>query len=242
VLVLAAGRGTRLPTSGGWSKHLEPLPGRSERIIDAVVHRLRDADDILVAAGHEADALTAHLAACCPEIRCFRVDDMDDLPASIAAGLSRLDADRAVVVEGDVLIPARSMAAFLTDPREPPSDLDLLVGGKDPRPDRCTIDLSPAGVALAVRPVAPGDLLRWSVLAAACRRDVQSRVASLCAPYSPLAGLGVSMWHVVAARLLAEGAEVRVTIAADGGVNINSPCDLAAAGEYVRLDARAGHG
>jgi len=54
--------------------------------------------------------------------------------------------------------------------------------------------------------------------------------------------LGVSTWHLVAARLLDEGALVRVTVAVDGGVNVNSPADLLAAAEYARRDTPVAYG
>jgi NDP-sugar pyrophosphorylase family protein len=242
VLVLAAGRGTRLPTPGAWSKHMEFLPDSPDRIIDLVISRLTGAADVLVATGHEASALAAHLTARWPATRCFEVADIEDMAGSTADGLARLETDHAVVVEGDVLVPARSMAAFLAAPPPGPAPaLRLLVGPRLPRPDRATIDATPDGIARAVRPSYDTDSVRLGVLAAACRREIRDRVPTLCAPYPPLTGLGVSMWHVAAARLLAEGHEVRIVRAEDGGVNINRPTDLAKAAEYVRCESRASH-
>jgi GTP:adenosylcobinamide-phosphate guanylyltransferase len=242
VLVLAGGRGTRLPTSGAWSKHMEVLPGRPDRIIDVVLSRLAGAAEVLVAIGHEASALTAHLAARWPAARWYMVAEIDDLAGSVADGLARLHGDHAVVVEGDVLVPARSMAAFLAAPAPDPAPdpapaLRLLAGPRVPRPDRATIDATPDGVVRAVRPSRRTDAVRWGVLAAACGHEIRDRVPALCAPYPPLTGLGVSMWHVAAARLLAEGRPVRIVRADDGGVNVNSPADLAAAGEYLRCQS-----
>jgi hypothetical protein len=221
---------------------MELLPGSADRVIDLVISRLTGAADVLVAVGHEASALTTHLAARWPAARCFEVAEIDDMAGSVTDGLARLATDRAVVVEGDVLVPARSMAAFLTAP--PPGTapaLRLLAGPRMPRPDRVTVDATPDGVVRAVRPSYHTDQVRWGVLAAACRREIRDRVPALCAPYPPLAGLGVSMWHVAAARLLAEGQEVRIVRADDGGVNVNLPADLAKAAEYARSELRTRH-
>jgi NDP-sugar pyrophosphorylase family protein len=238
VLVLAAGRGTRLPASGAWSKHMEPLPGRPDRIIDAVLSRLAGPAEVLVATGHEASALTAHLTARWPAARWYLVADIDDLAGSVAEGLARLHSDDAVVVEGDVLVPARSMAAFLAAASPDPAPaLRLLAGPRPPRPDRATIDATPDGVVRAVRPSRRTDAVRWGVLAAACGPQIRDRAAALCAPYPPLSGLAVSIWHGAAARLLAEGQQVRIVRADDGGVNVNSPADLVTAGEYLRCES-----
>lgn len=239
-LVLAGGRGSRLPVSGPWGKHMEPVPGSGLRLIDAVLSRLSGADEILVAAGYGAQALQAYLARRWPLARSFLVADIRDLPSALSDGFALLEADVAVAVEGDVVAPMQSMAGFLAGARRELGGLHLLVGAKPARADRGTLEIRADGTVGAVRPVRPDDERRWSVLAAACPRELWARLRLLAARYEPLAGARVSVWHATAARLLAEGAEVRVTISQDAGVNVNTGADLLAAADFVHADTGAG--
>lgn len=234
VLVLAAGSGTRLSVSGPWSKHLEPLPGLPVRLIDAVLGRVQSADDVLVATGHRAEELQAHLARCWPGTRWFTVPDVSCLPASVVAGLSLMRTDAVITVEGDVVTPKQSLTNYLRLARPKAEGLHLLVGARPARLDRCTIDIRDDGTAAAIRPVRAGETARWSVLAAACSTALRPRLRELASPLPALEGLRVSLWHTVAARLLAQGGVVQVSTASDGGVNVNTAAELFAAAAYLR--------
>jgi CTP:molybdopterin cytidylyltransferase MocA len=239
VLVLAAGRGTRLPVTGDWSKHLEPLRvGQSRRpLLDHVLERVAPADDLLVAVGHRAGAAETALRAGGSGARTIRVADIDDLPGSIDACLAGLATDVAVVAEGDVIVARGAMARFLAAARHGPRvPLRLLTGPKTPGPGYVTLDISAEGRVTRVRRCLPGDAFRLSVLAAAVGPPLRGRVGELAAPAAPLAGLISGVWHRVAAALLAEGTPVLAQRARDGGVNVNTPAALRAAQEYVCND------
>jgi CTP:molybdopterin cytidylyltransferase MocA len=238
-LVLAAGRGTRLPVTGDWSKHLEPLRvGQTQRpLLDFVLERVTPADDLLVAVGHRAAAAEAALREGGSGARTVRVADIDDLPGSIDACLGGLATDVAVVVEGDVIAARGEMARFLAAARHGPRvPLRLLAGPKTPEPGYVTLDICANGRVVSVRRCLPGDTFRLSVLAAAVGPQLRGRIGELAVPREPLAGLVSGVWHRVAARLVAEGGLVLAERARDGGVNVNTRAALRAAQEYVSSD------
>jgi CTP:molybdopterin cytidylyltransferase MocA len=245
-VVLAGGRGSRLPTAAG--KHLEPVRagGRSAPLIDHVLGRLTGVDEVVVATGFCPERIERHVAGHWPAARCFRVPDVADLPASVAAALTGLAADVTIVVEGDVIVSRRAMAGFVAALRQrgagPP--LRLLAGPKPVEPHRCTFDLTPFGVVRSVRPAVAADPSRLSVLAAAPGAALTADLPALARPGPSLTGLAASMWHCVAAGLLATGRTTLVHLAPDGGVNVNTPAALAEAGRYLERDdtREANHG
>lgn len=237
-VVLAGGRGSRLPAPAG--KHLQPVPagGGSVPLLDHVLGRLAGVDEVVVATGFRPERVERHVARRWPGVRCFRVPDVADLPASAAAALAELRAPVTMVVEGDVIVGRLAMAAFVGALREQPGGppLRLLAGPKPARPGRCTFDLDPGGVVRSVRPAGSADASRLSVLAAVPGAGVAADLPALARPGPALRGLAASMWHIVAAGLLAAGRETRVDLAPDGGVNVNTPQALAEAGRYLERD------